>query len=501
MKRVCTLSRQVDLGRRKPFVSGRYRSSRGARLASGMIALAAACALGACGLDSQTESDPVFGQQADTALHSRIEVSDLMVAGERLNVALLQRFYARHGFEPVWTSRQAQANLLVAAVSRAGDQGLDPELFHAGLLRRAATLAPMDRDLVLSDAFLSYSDALARGAVPVEQRGDDEVLAPEPIDVAAALDAAIDSPDPGASIEGLAPRTRTYAALRQALRSTRLGGVPYKLAESRLQTIKVNLERQRWLPRALPADRAWVNVANQQLVLFNDGRPVFSTRVVVGEDVKAHQSPEFRADIDASFFNPPWVIPADIVTAEYLPKISRNPQYLAQHNMIMLAGGEAEELPGPNAGLGYLMFDMPNRFDVYMHDTPDRSIFNRDNRRLSHGCIRVQDPRDLAALLLRQPIGAVNQGIAAGGTTRHALPAPMPVFVVYETAFVDTSGTLQFTADFYHRDPEIWRQLQSRPTRQDRGLQTNDRPSAAGFSSLSRSQFSDASGGHLLSHE
>ncbi len=484
MKRVCTLSRQVDLGRREPLVPGRYQSSRGARLAGGMIALAAACALSACGLDSQTESGPVFGQQADTALHSRIEAPDLMVAGERLNVALLQRFYARHGFEPVWTSRQAQANSLVAAVSRAGDQGLDPELFHAGLLRRAATLAPMDRDLVLSDAFLSYSDALARGAVPVEQRGDDEVLTPEPIDVAAALDAAIDSPDPGALIEGLAPRTRTYAALRQALRSYRLGAVPrYRLAANHLQTIEVNLERQRWLPRSLPADRAWVNVATQQLVLFNTGRPVFSTRVVVGEDIRPHQTPEFRAAIDASFFNPPWVIPADIVTAEILPKVRRDPQYLARQHMVMLAGGEAEQLPGPEAGLGYLMFDMPNHFDVYMHDTPDRSIFNRDNRQLSHGCIRVQDPRDFAALLLQQPIGEVNQGIAAGGTTRHDLPTPMPVFVVYETAFVDTTGTLQFTPDFYHRDAAIWQRLASRPKTPDHTLQTNNRPRVVAFSS------------------
>jgi murein L,D-transpeptidase YcbB/YkuD len=130
----------------------------------------------------------------------------------------------------------------------------------------------------------------------------------------------------------------------------------------------------------------------------------------------------------------------------------------------MLADGEAEQLPGPEAGLGLLMFDMPNRFDVYLHDTPDRTIFKRENRRISHGCIRVQDPRDFAALLLRQPIDRINQGIARGGTTRHELPSLMPVFVVYETAFLDTIGTLQFRPDFYHRDAEIWQQLERRPT-------------------------------------
>ena len=85
--------------------------------------------------------------------------------------------------------------------------------------------------------------------------------------------------------------------------------------------------------------------------------------------------------------------------------------------MVMLANGEVEQLPGPDAGLGLIMFDMPNRFDVYLHDTPDKYIFNRDNRRISHGCIRVQDPRQFAALLMQEPIDAINQGIAMGNTT------------------------------------------------------------------------------------
>ena len=104
------------------------------------------------------------------------------------------------------------------AISRAGNHGLAPELFlHADLLRSPATLPALDRELLLSNAFLSYADALARGAVPVERRRDDETLTPEPVDVAAALDAAIASPDPAAVIEGLAPATPTYRMLRQAL--------------------------------------------------------------------------------------------------------------------------------------------------------------------------------------------------------------------------------------------------------------------------------------------
>ena len=197
-------------------------------IAGGTIALAAACALAAPAvLAGEQEPRAVFvpappapmGAYATTELGKLLGASELVVAGERLNVGLLRRFYARHGFEPIWTTRPTQANSLMNAVLRARDQGLAPELFHANLLRSPATLPPLDRELLLSDAFLSYADALARGVMPVERRRDDEALTPEPIDVAAALDAAIESPEPAAVIEALAPTTPTYRLLRQALQS------------------------------------------------------------------------------------------------------------------------------------------------------------------------------------------------------------------------------------------------------------------------------------------
>ena len=382
------------------------------------------------------------------------------IAGEQLNLGLLRRFYAAHGFEPMWPSLQAQANSLENAVLRAGDHGLAPQLFHANLLRSAAALPPLYRELLLSDAFLSYADALARGAMPVERRMYDEALIPEPIDVAAALDVAIRSPDPAAVIEALAPTTPTYRALRQVLQSYRSGNsAGDKTTSSRLREVEVNLERQRWLPRRLPAERVWVNAADAMLVLYRADRPIFSTPVIVGQDDRRNQSPEFQATIDGILFNPPWNIPEDIATDEILPKASRDPNYLARHNMVMLPNGGLQQLAGPNSGLGQLMLEMNNRFDVYLHDTPSKNLFGRDNRRISHGCIRVQNPRELAALLMQQPIDAINQVIATSSTTRTNLPVPVPVFVVYQTAFVDTDGTLQFRPDVYNRDAEIWAHL------------------------------------------
>ena len=389
-------------------------------IAGGTIALAACAPAPPVVLAGGPQSEAGFAlaPHANTELAKLIDSApELVVAGERLHVGLLRRFYAGHGFAPIWTTRQAQANSLVNAVSRAGDHGLAPELFHASLLRQTATLPPLDRELLMSDAFLSYADALARGAMPVERRTDDEVLTPEPTDVAAALDTAIGSPDPAAVIEALAPTTPTYRALRQALQRYR-SGTPAgdKATTNRLREIEVNLERQRWLPRQLPAERVWVNAADAQLVFYRADRPVFSTRVIVGQDDRRNQTPEFRVTMDGILFNPPWNIPEDIATEEILPKTGSDPNYLAKHNMVMLPNGGLQQLPGPNAGLGQLKFEMENRFGVCLHDTPSKNLFSRDNRRISHGCIRVQNPRELAALVMQQPIDTINQSIATGGT-------------------------------------------------------------------------------------
>lgn len=450
--------------------TSRGRPAFGGPIAAGAIMLVAACALAApVVLAAQPGPGGVFGlaPPVATQLYANTEIGKLIdskpglvIAGERLNAELLRRFYAGHGFQPIWTTRQAQANALVNAVLRAGEHGLAPELFHANLLRQAARLPALDRELLLSDAFLSYADALARGAIPVERRTEDEALTPEPIDVAAALDAATGSPDPAAVIEALAPTTPTYRALRQALQSFRSGAAAGDRATTnRLREIEVNLERQRWLPRRLPPDRVWVNAADARVVLYRADRPVFAARVIVGQDEGQNQTPEFRAVIDGVLFNPPWTIPEYIATEEILPKLSGDPNYLTRHNMIALPNGGLQQLPGPNSGLGQLKFEMDNRFGVYLHDAPEKVLFSRDNRRISHGCIRVQNVRELAALLMQQPIEAIDQAIAMGGTTRSNLPAPVPVFVVYQTAFVDIDGKLQFRPDVYNRDADIWLHL------------------------------------------
>ena len=407
------------------------------------------------------------------------------IAGERLHGWLLRRFYIAHGYQMVWDGHPEEANrLLRDAVLRAADHGLDPGLFHANTLgERGPNLSLVERDLLLSDAFLSYADALARGALPIEERMDDEDLTPEPVDIVAVIDAAVAAPDPATVIEALAPVSAEYETMRRAYAEYRAtpGGTqgmrnktvrtpPERAgaAEQRMRQLVVNLERLRWLPRQIPHDRVVVNAAIARLQLFRDDRPVFTTRVVVGETDK--QTPEFQSTINDILLNPPWNIPRSIAQKEILPKLVADPGYLASHHMRFRSNGAIQQEAGAYSALGRLKFEMDDRYDVYLHDTPTKSLFQSAARMMSHGCVRVENPRTLAVMLLGQPMEAIDKGIAAGHTSRRALPAPLPVFIVYQTAYVEPDGSIQFRGDPYERDEEIWRYLtrvQQPPVAQD----------------------------------
>ncbi len=178
----------------------------------------------------------------------------------------------------------------------------------------------------------------------------------------------------------------------------------------------------------VPPDRIEVNTATALLQLFRNNVLIFTTRVIVGG--RGRHTPEFQASVESVLFNPAWYVPHSIATAEILPKLRTNPGYLRRHNMV-IRNGSIVQLPGGNNALGQLKFEMPNAYGVYLHDTPLKRLFNLDDRRQSHGCVRVQNPRQLAALLLREPIEAINSDIALGHTHRKFLADPMPIFIFY----------------------------------------------------------------------
>jgi murein L,D-transpeptidase YcbB/YkuD len=181
---------------------------------------------------------------------------------------------------------------------------------------------------------------------------------------------------------------------------------------------------------------------------------------VVGQADK--QTPEFHTQIVSVLYNPPWYIPYGIAQKEIMPLVEEDPDYLDKHHMTIRDNGSIQQEAGPYSALGRLKFEMPNRFDVYLHDTPLRQYFARDNRRLSHGCVRVQNPRELASMLLGITEDEIGKNINTGTTYRTNLSSPLSVFIVYQTAFIDSDGTLQFRQDVYQRDNDIAQHLMPR---------------------------------------
>lgn len=247
-------------------------------------------------------------------------------------------------------------------------------------------------------------------------------------------------------------------------------------AETRVGQIAANLERWRRLPRALGQRYVAVNAAAATLDLIDDGASAARARVIVGDP--EHPTPVMTAKITAVTFNPPWTIPHSIAVKEVLPKLRRDAAYLLKHNMVVLDRGDdphglkidwravspqgfsyqLRQLPGPDNSLGLVKFEMSNAFDVYLHDTPARSLFGRDVRAFSHGCVRVEHPADLAARLLgdRAPppdlLGAVD---GAPATRTIMLEQPVPVYLVYFTAAVGEDRVLTFYPDVYGRDAPL----------------------------------------------
>jgi murein L,D-transpeptidase YcbB/YkuD len=185
-------------------------------------------------------------------------------------------------------------------------------------------------------------------------------------------------------------------------------------------------------------------------------------RVIVG--TVTHPTPVFRATMTSVLINPPWNVPSSIQRNEIMPKLKRDPGYLARGNYVF-RDERLVQLPGPKNALGQLKFEMPNPLDVYMHDTPDRRLFARPQRTLSHGCVRVEDPRDLARRLIDSnawPEAAIDQTIASGETRRVPLKQAIPVYVLYWTAFADPDGTVEFRDDIYGRDQRLAAALAAR---------------------------------------
>ena len=223
-------------------------------------------------------------------------------------------------------------------------------------------------------------------------------------------------------------------------------------AADRAQQIAVNMERWRWMPEDLGDRYAVVNIAAFRLDVIEGDRSALAMKTVVGKDYT--RTPFFAARITEVIVNPWWNVPDSIAVKELWPKQRRDPSYFAREHMVVTAG-RIRQRPGPWNALGRLKFNMPNRYNVYLHDTPAKQLFDRPFRAFSHGCIRLERPLDLALYLLRDQPRWTTVELTSDVERAIPLTIPLPVYVLYWTAWVGDDGHMELHRDHYSRDAAL----------------------------------------------
>jgi len=399
--------------------------------------------------------------------------------------------------DPEWIANRREAHL---------EDILQKALDSQGIAAALEELLPQQPGYArLREALRHYRDLAAPGGWPAVpegaklQKGDrnprvsalrtrlraEGVLSEDP---AGALDLFDDNLDGavrhfqrrhGLDVDGIVGRA-TLAALNVS-------------ALERSYQIEVNLERWRWLPESLGKRHIIVNIAGFELDVIESGHSALAMRVVVGRDYR--RTPVFSDKITYVVLNPHWEVPLNIAIQDKIPLILKDPEYLSKEKMKVLQGWGAEtreiapetidwsrvteknfayrlrQDPGPLNALGRVKFMFPNKFNVYLHDTPSRELFARSERTFSSGCIRVEKPMQLAEYLLRgdpnwtgeKILAAINKGIEQ--TIR--LPEPTPIHLLYSTAWVSQDGVINFRRDIYGRDKLLADALREEPPDSD----------------------------------
>jgi murein L,D-transpeptidase YcbB/YkuD len=424
-----------------------------------VLTAAALLALAACG----GEPTPT-GPQAPA-----VEAGALQAA---VRDARVRRFYEARQWRPAWT-QEAEASLN-AALGEADRHGLNPDDFRRPLATARDGAA---REAALSLAAFSYAEALARGRTdPTRLERNYEIPRPDP-DLVAGLEQVLSGTgDVRGWVRGLAPQDADYRTLSAAYLDAKrqvdaAHGRPTREQVDRLRTLAVNLERRRWLSREPARTRIDVNTASTMLAYWRDGALRDSRRVVVGS-AGERATPSLATPMFQLIANPTWTVPKSI---------GMSAGYMARHR-ITVRGERRIQPSGPGNALGLVKFDLRNGHAIYLHDTPSKSLFLRDERHASHGCVRVHNALEFAEIIARdegvlqqwqraqrapqsRPRRQSSESGEAGQTPARPeppryvqrwipLPREIPVRLLYQTAFVE-NGQVKIVRDVYGRDDRV----------------------------------------------
>ena len=406
-----------------------------------------------------------------------------------------QEFYRSRDYMPAWVDgveTTPQWKDLIQQLKYSESHGLDPasygvaefeRLRESSQTRMRGTQFPAaqipELDLKMTHAYLQYAADLLGWRHSPRDVHRNWLTELKKDDLPARLTEALAANTVRDSLEELAPTHQQYKGLQSALaqESSKTG--------SRADQIRMNMERWRWAPRDLGDRHILVNVPAYTLQVIEGERPVLSMRVIVG--TADNQTPLFSDKMTYLVFSPYWNIPPDILREETLPRAASDPDFLRRNNIeIVGTSGDGEidpdsvdwddesitrklrfrQRPGDDNALGLVKFIFPNHFNVYLHDTPSDRLFFKEQRSLSHGCIRIEDPMAMAKYVMRdQPEWTeerIRTAMNAGREQTARLKAPIPVHIGYWTAWVEPDGkTVTYTDDPYRIDPAHQRLLNS----------------------------------------
>lgn len=248
--------------------------------------------------------------------------------------------------------------------------------------------------------------------------------------------------------------------------------------DARIDQVRVNMERARWLLYKLQGTFVIVDIAGYKVAMYRDGKPIWRSRVQVGKPFR--NTPVFQAEITYVTFNPTWTVPPTILKEDVIPKIQKNPGYLAANRIRVIDRQGAELDPssvdwsnprgislrqdaGPDSSLGQVVIRFPNDYAIYLHDTPHRELFSKTVRATSSGCIRVENPLQLVELLFNDPVhwdsAGIRKQLANGKTQNIKLPVKVPVLLAYWTVDLSKDGRVTFKPDVYDYDSAVLRGL------------------------------------------
>ncbi len=449
-------------------------------------------------------------------------VSAASKASDKADRAAIAAYYSETTSAILWVADDRLTPRAVSAIEeirRAADWGLTPASYDVPDTTETFLTpeAQAAAEVRIAIAVLKYARHARGGRIDISLLGRNVDQKPPVIDPKTVLLNIPTGGDASAYLRGLHPKHPQFEKLRQALLSARnpatASNPVQPIAETtgksarasarakppqgdNTQRILVNMERWRWLPENLGSFHVWDNIPEYRVRVMKEGKVAHTETIIVGKP--STPTPIFSADMKYVIFHPTWGVPDGIKMNEIAPVLRRSssssfwgggsdPAILRRHNLTVSYNGrpvnpssvnwetadirnfQFTQPPSNSNVLGVVKFRFPNKHDVYMHDTPERGLFSRADKAFSHGCMRVQNPRRLAEVLLAEDKGwssaQVGHAIAGGSTQEVTLAKQIPVHVTYFTAVVDDDGRLKTYGDIYGHDSRISSALEGRPIR------------------------------------